>query len=225
MLRFSSFLLAAALSCGAVLMTDSTANAQRRGGGGGRGGGGYHSSGGHYSGGGHYYGGGGHYYGGYGGYHHSGFYVRPGYYGSGRYSNYYSPGVYTEDEPYYGGEYAEEEPVPAETVVPATPADGSVTRLSVILPQSRGTLWIDGLKIDSPTQTQNVEFPSETAGAMYPHKVVATIERDGRMVTEERQVNISGGKTSVVDFTRSVQSTSNAPRSKVPPPPKPDSDR
>jgi len=212
MSRFSSFLLTAVLSCGAVLLTDNAALAQHRGGG--HGGGGSH----HSSGGGHHYGGGGHYYGhshGYYSHPYNGYYYRsPGFYGYRRYSNYYVPGTstYIEDEPYYVPDYAEEATVPD-----VAAEDASPTRLTVVLPESRGTLWIDGLKIDSPSQSQSVEFPDEGTGRMYPHKVIATFDRDGKTVTEQRQVRISGGKSSVVDFTRSVESTS-----KVPPAPAPE---
>lgn len=237
MFRISSFLLTAVLSSSLVLVTYGTAGAQFRGGGGNRSGGHYSGGGGqHYRSGGQNYSGGGlqfsiggyprggSYFGGsgyYGGRHYgSGYpgqsvyrssgYYSPSYSGSGRYSNYYAPSypsvVQSYQAPTYTPEYAEV--APASYVAPAV---SSPTRIEVILPDPQAITWIDGLKIDNPSRTQGIEFPSETAGKTYPHQLKAQFLRDGKLVTEERQIQVAGGSKTVVDFTRKEDSATKAP--------------
>jgi uncharacterized protein (TIGR03000 family) len=200
MQRITSFVLAAALSCGFLLATADSANAQRRGSRGG-------SRGGYYSGGGYH---GGSYYG--HGYYRDGYYrpgvflgfgVYPGYYGYRSYpygTYYYDEPYYSEAPPVVSGDYEQAEP-PARSI---QPAESGETQLQVIVPDEQAQLWLDGLRMSSTGATRNFGFPDEGPGQTYMHKLTVSWMRDGKPITQEREVQVPGGKLAVIDFTRSA---------------------
>jgi uncharacterized protein (TIGR03000 family) len=214
MSRFTTFLAAALLSCGLVLAADNVVSAQHHGGGGHHSGGGYRGGGGHYSGsGGRYYGG---YHSGYhDGYHHNnGFWYGSGlflggypYYGSywGGYPSYYDGGSYyypeTVIEPSYSESYYES-PAPMPYSEEQVLGNNPVTSIRVIKPAANAAIWMDGRRSDSSTDTHIFEFSDEPAGKMVTHTVKVGWMRDGKPVTEERKVQVGGGQSMVVDFTR-----------------------
>jgi uncharacterized protein (TIGR03000 family) len=198
MLRITSFLAAAVVT--GVLATGQPASARGSGhGGGGHGGGGH----GGVSHGGVSHGGVSH--GGHGGY---------GYYGSGIYlggylgspysrSYYYDPGYVVPSAPsvvVMPGSYEESEP--ALRTVPSAPSASSETEVRVILPEAGAQVWIDGLKSSGTDAMRVFGFPDEMQGKQYMHKVQVTMSRDGKMVSEEKEVRVTGGQSVIVNFAR-----------------------
>jgi uncharacterized protein (TIGR03000 family) len=88
-------------------------------------------------------------------------------------------------------------PVPS-SVVPAS----SETEVRVLLPDAGAQVWIDGLKSSGTDATRFFGFPDETPGKHYLHKITVTLPRDGKMVTEEREVRVGGGGRVMVDFRK-----------------------
>jgi uncharacterized protein (TIGR03000 family) len=150
--------------------------------------------------------------------------VFPGYgyrsyypYGGG-YGSYY-------DEPYYvtPPEVADQYEPPT-VVVPgaeeaAEPAASSETMIRIMVPDPGARVWIDDLKMSSTGPSRVIGFPDEQPGKAYVHKLVVTWMRDGQQVKEEREVKITGGKTTVVDFRRPATKPSQTQPSTMPPVP------
>jgi uncharacterized protein (TIGR03000 family) len=138
-----------------------------------------------------------------------------GYPFSGYRSNYYAPGYYP-DHPDVE-RYVE----PPETVYPeesepapvyVEPQERSAeTRLHVILPDPDGTVWVDGEQSSLTGESRMYGFPEESGDRMYVHRVKAAFNRDGKLVTEERQVRVRGNATAVVDFTRPADPAAEVP--------------
>jgi uncharacterized protein (TIGR03000 family) len=225
MIRITSYVLAA------VLMTGGSVSA-RPPGGGGHGGGGH--SGGHS---GSYHGGsyrGGSYYGGSyrgGSYNHG--YYRPGisigvFPGSG-YRSYYpyggGYGSYDDQPSYIAPPVVVDQYEPPTVVVPgaeeaAEPAASSETMLRIMVPDPGAQVWVDDLRMSSTGASRVIGFPDEQPGKAYMHKLVVTWMRDGQEAKEEREVRITGGKTTVVDFTRPATKQPEAQPSTIPPVPR-----
>jgi len=222
MIRITSYVLAA------VLLTGGSLSA-RPPGGGGHGGG----RGGSYRGGSSY---GGSYHGGY--YNHGG-YFRPGIsigvfpsvgyrsyypYGGG-YGSYYNEPYYS-SEPYYASPpVVADQYEPPAVAVPgaeeaAEPAPSSDTRIRIMVPDPGAQVWVDDLKLSSTGPSRVIGFPDEQPGKAYTHRVAMTGMRDGREVKEVREVRVTGGQTTVVDFGRTAAQPSQAQPSTVPPLPR-----
>jgi len=234
MTRASSWLLAGLLGVGGLLAADTPAQAQR--GGFGRGGYGGFSSGGmgrsyggfglgignygnygygNYGGIGNYGGYGLNRYGGYGlgNYGYGSGYYNPGYYGgTGYYSgygpNYYSGGTYGAPSYDYAAppvDYGAAQPQPQQAV-PQNRA-----QIHVILPDPEAQVWFDGRKTNATGPTRDFTTPDLDPGADYHYTITAALrQQDGRVVTQERQVNVRAGRDVVVDFTRSTGGSTGA---------------
>ena len=223
MLHRSTLLLAVAVS--GMLVATETANAQR--GRGGRGGvsigigtGGY---GGYNRG----------YYGGYGGYNN---YSSPGISvgigpvrigtGYGGYSGYRSSSYYyPSGSSYYpsSGSYYSS---PSVTYSQPSIVQGSSeeaesftrgdTRVQVILPDPNAEVWFDGFRSEATGEVRSYGFPDDPHGQTRTHKFTAKFMRDGRMVTETREVKVTGGSSATVDFTKPGKNLPETPREENP---------
>src|SRR5262249_53679157 len=77
-----------------------------------------------------------------------------------------------------------------------------VASIRVLKPTADATIWMDGRKSESSTDTHIFEFSNEPAGKMVTHTIKLGWIRDGKPVTDERQVKVEGGQSVTVDFTR-----------------------
>jgi uncharacterized protein (TIGR03000 family) len=202
MLRISCFAIAAALACGPLA---DSARAKPPGGGGN-----HHSGGGNHSGGGHHSG--------HDGHHHSSVII-----GIGGFPRYFGYGSYYGGPGYYSGRSYYYDPEPPPVVLPsgyeqpppvtAEPEPSSDTEIRVLLPTGQAQVWVDGLRSSSTEAVRLFGFPNERPGKSYLHKITVSWMREGKPVTQEREVQVTGGKTTVVDF--------RARADRLPPPPTP----
>jgi len=203
-----------------LAMSTSFALARGRGGSGHAGGGhaAVHSSGhaggnyGHGYGGRGYYGGGGYYgrgyYGGYGGFglgYGLGYGFGWGYpsygYGYGNYGypygssdGYYAPNAY----PGYGNYYGSAPALPSSQMTAAA----APVRLDVIVPDAQAQVWLNGQLIQGTgTERDFVSSPVET-GYNYTYKLRAAWKENGQPVNVERDVQVTPGITTFVDFSQ-----------------------
>jgi uncharacterized protein (TIGR03000 family) len=189
--------------------------AQRGGGGGGRGGGGGHGgghSGGHSGGGGH---GGGHSGGSFhSGSHHSGnfnhgnfrfyggfYYPFYGYglYGYGRYgAGYGGYGAgYGYNSYYYDPNYYPV-PYPPDNGPLVSGAPGNEAQIVVTLPDPDGEVWFDGRKTRQNGAMRT--FVSPPLDGKYSYQISAAWHAGGKLITQERMVNVAPGARVAVDF-------------------------
>ena len=153
-----------------------------------------HGHGGHFGGHSHF-GGHGHF-----GYGHSygHYHARPYYYYP---FNYYRPyGVYPYG--YYGdGDYYSDlQPRRQYTVSrPAT----DVARVEVRMPDSNGTVWIQGKQMSSKGAVRRFTSPTLDSATEYVYTVRAEWNDNGRPVTDQRKVAVRADSSAVVDFGRS----------------------
>jgi uncharacterized protein (TIGR03000 family) len=153
----------------------------------------------------------------------SGFY--PSYYGLGVYPGYYGVGLYpglayrdysytpatttytfSNNSSTYYPSYRSA--APAQTEVPRDTATyaQSRARISVFLPDADAQLAFDGHQTSMTGQRRLFQTPEFENGTTHAYTLTATFKRDGREVTESRQVTAVPGSTSIVDFTRPVES-------------------
>jgi uncharacterized protein (TIGR03000 family) len=86
------------------------------------------------------------------------------------------------------------------TVLPPPKSNQGV--VAIKLPTTAAVVWIDGHKIDSGLSATRVyTTPDLEPGHDYGYTVKAQWVRRGSNVTQERQVSVAAGKTTVVDFT------------------------
>ncbi len=194
----------------AALSGAPTAWGQHGGGGhsgGGHFGGGGHSGGGHYCGGGHY--GGGHFGGGHysGGGHYGyglGLHLGTGHhYGSPYYYNVYPTYPYR----YYGGYYGDGYIQPRGVYTVSRPLV-DVASIEVRLPDDQGRVWMQGQKMSSAGATRRFQSPALDPSRTYAYTISAAWYEDGRLVTQERKVDIRANSAVVVDFTRAEEPAS-----------------
>jgi len=81
---------------------------------------------------------------------------------------------------------------------PAAPTNVATVR--VILPDSQATVWVDGSRTSSTGAVRVYQTPELSTGGTYTIK--ASWMTEGREVTNERNVTVAAGQTSVVDFNQ-----------------------
>lgn len=107
------------------------------------------------------------------------------------------------------------QPVPAPAVAstptptPTWQAAQAKGSIDVRLPDPQGEVWVDGQKVGGGGTVRT--YRDVAAGdAAHIYKVTAAWHDRGRLVTEERVVDLSAGGTTSVDFTRPEQTASKA---------------
>lgn len=166
----------------------------------------------------------------------SGYYGRgyssysPGYYSS---SSYYAPGYYSSSPSYYSsspsyyssspGSYSSgyyEAPYASDTQMAPeyyeaepgqTQPSSTATQVRVIKPDPSAVLKFDGVEVQGNTSEHVFEYSNEPAGKSYKHTVMAQWNRGGKMVTETRTVQVPGGTTKTVNFTKPENQAEKTP--------------
>jgi uncharacterized protein (TIGR03000 family) len=93
-----------------------------------------------------------------------------------------------------------------------TRTDGKTESLDVPV-----SVWFDGRKTNATGPTRDFLTPDLEPGSDYHYTITAALrQQDGRVVTQERQVNVRAGSDVVVDFTRSTGATGNVPAGTAP---------
>ncbi len=223
----SKYFLNCALVVAACLLLGVGANPAAAGHGGGGGGGGGHGGGGGGHGG---YGGGGYGHGGYGGgygyggrgYGYGGGFYGGGFYGGGLfygdymlgggYPGYFAPYAYPYAAPSYypaplsyGDPYSariSSYPPIASNSAYYPPIAASNATIRVVLPDPQATVLFDGRKTTSTGAERYYDTPALTPGGSYEYQVQVSWMQDGKLVSDQRSVAVTPGKTTDVVFSR-----------------------
>jgi len=167
--------------------------------------------------------GGGYGYGAYGGLGYGGY--RPGYYGSGYYGSgyygnnyYYGSPSYSYAEPYYAGpgyyyNDAVTQAVPADARQ-SFYADPNAAMITVRVPDPNAQVWFN----DAPTTQRGTERMFHTPGLQQAgsYTIRARWMDNGRMVDQQRQVQVQPGQNVTVDFQANANPSGNL-QTPVPP--------
>jgi uncharacterized protein (TIGR03000 family) len=81
----------------------------------------------------------------------------------------------------------------------ALPANAGGIQIRV--PDRFAQVEFNGVKVSSVGTSRNYVTPDLPEGKPVSYTVTATFKRDGRSVTQEQQVNVGPGKTTIVDFS------------------------
>src|SRR5262249_25878522 len=84
----------------------------------------------------------------------------------------------------------------------APPANAAVIQVQV--PNDATQVQIDGVRTTSLGTTRFYATPELATDKTFTYTITATFERNGQPVPEERRVEVTAGKTSVVNFNRPV---------------------
>jgi uncharacterized protein (TIGR03000 family) len=132
----------------------------------------------------------------------------PGYYSSPSYS--YSSGYYSpSSSPSYSSPSYSSPSVGGGDYEEAESRTGGYTEVRVVLPDPNAEVWFDGLMSDVSGQVRHFGFPQDRPGESKTHRFTARFMRDGRTVTETREVDVKGGTRTVVDFTKPAEKSSD----------------
>jgi uncharacterized protein (TIGR03000 family) len=133
----------------------------------------------------------------YGGYPYGfdGYYDAPGYAGApGYYAANSSPAAMT--YPILPAGY-NPEAAPAALGLPSNRA-----RVQVVLPDPEASVLFDGNKTSSLGRVRLFDPPELQPGVVYTYKITATWMQGGQPVTDVRNVSVTGGQVTLVNFTR-----------------------
>lgn len=187
-----------------------------------------HGHGGHGHGG-HGYGG--HGYGHYGGHSHFGGHSHWGFgglhYHGGHYhgwpSYYYYRPYYVYPYGYYGSDgYYSNVERRREYIVSRPVID--VAKVEVRLPESQGKIWVQGKQMSATGAVRRFNSPTLDPSKKYVYTIKAEWYENGRLMSDERKVDVQANSLAVVDFnqqTENVRISSAAPSGDIPPPRRP----
>jgi uncharacterized protein (TIGR03000 family) len=145
------------------------------------------------------------------------YYTNPGYYGS--YPTYYDsyPADYFGNDDYYAGDAR----LPQQYVVSRPVMD--IARLEVRLPDPQATIWVEGKEIASSGAVRQFKSPQLDPAHEYTYTVKAEWHADGKIISDERSINVRPNDQFVVDFTKPAPIAADAGGPALPdlPPPQP----
>jgi len=95
----------------------------------------------------------------------------------------------------------EQTPIPVDTT-PAPAVNMAVATVKLVLPEANATVWFDGQTIAGTGLQRQFNTPLLESGYHYTYTVKGSWMQDGERITVERQVQVSPGETTLVDFTR-----------------------
>src|SRR3954452_7773851 len=121
------------------------------------------------------------------------------YYGYPTYYNYPND-YFANGNDYYDGSVEVAASPPREYVV-SRPV-GDVARLEIRLPDPQATIWVQGKEIPSSGAVRQFKSPPLDPSHQYTYSVRCEWNNNGKVVSEEREVNVEPNGRSVVDFTR-----------------------
>ncbi|HEX5472320.1 MAG TPA: TIGR03000 domain-containing protein [Lacipirellulaceae bacterium] len=122
----------------------------------------------------------------------------------------------------YDDDYDAEVIPPQEYVVSRPVSD--IARLEVSLPDPHATIWVEGKEIASVGTERQFKSPQLDPNQQYTYTIKAEWHTDGKLVTDERKVNVRANSFAVVDFNKPSQAASdvNGPvMPQLPPPQQP----
>jgi uncharacterized protein (TIGR03000 family) len=79
---------------------------------------------------------------------------------------------------------------------------GDVARLEIRLPDPQATIFVQGREIPSSGAVRQFKSPPLDPAHQYAYSVRCDWNANGKVVSEERQVNVEANGQSVVDFTQ-----------------------
>lgn len=109
-----------------------------------------------------------------------------------------TPGTVVTSPPAVSAESTPAPPAPAESP-PALPNAASI---DVRLPDPNAQILVDGQPTKARGRSRTLVSPELTPGKVYVYKLTATWNQDGQRMSDERTVEVTAGKTTVVDFTQ-----------------------
>ncbi len=133
----------------------------------------------------------------------------------------YPAAYYGYPSSYYANDYYSDDAPPQQYVVSRPVLD--IARLEVRLPDPQGTIWVEGKEIASTGVVRRFSSPQLDPLQQYNYTVKAEWHDNGKLVTDERKVNVRANASAVVDFNQPSQATPDAQRPALPelPPPQP----
>ncbi len=196
MKSFISFLGAALLGTGVVMMSAQPVLAQKGGYQGGRGNFGWQPGGGYYwqspspnR-----------------GYYDRGYYDR-GYYNRGYDNRGYDRGYYYDRWYYYPGYSFYYSPGYDNGYWDSNYVDTRTAKIEVRLPNPNGEVWFDGQKTRQTGMTRTFTSPPLEPGRSFNYQVSAAWHSQGQLMTEERTATVRAGSHVIVDFTKPAPGT------------------
>jgi len=128
------------------------------------------------------------------------------YYGYPTYSYSYPSDYFANGSDYYAGNDYYEGSVdvdasPTRAYVVSRPV-GDVARLEIRLPDPQATIWGQGKEIPSSGAVRQFKSPPLDPSHQYTYSIRCEWNNNGKVVSEEREVNVEPNGQSVVDFTR-----------------------
>lgn len=75
-------------------------------------------------------------------------------------------------------------------------------QVQVLLPDPDALVWFDGTKTSSTGSRRLFDPPALQPGVIYTYRVAASWTQNGKVVTDIRVASVTGGRTTVIDFTR-----------------------
>jgi uncharacterized protein (TIGR03000 family) len=100
----------------------------------------------------------------------------------------------------YFAPYIPEDPNLAPPTAPP-PASGTA-QIQVLLPDADGEVWFDGRKTRQLGNTRLFATPQLEPGKAYSYQVSAAWHQNGKLVGDERTIEVAAGRTVIVDFSR-----------------------
>jgi len=93
---------------------------------------------------------------------------------------------------------------------------GNSGRIEVVVPDPNAEVTFNGVRTSTMGQVRTLNTPPLDPNYSYSYKVQATWNEDGKTVGDVRTVEVSPGRTTVVDFTRpAAGEPSSAPAPRV----------
>lgn len=87
---------------------------------------------------------------------------------------------------------------------PEQPAQqtGSAAYIRILVPDPQAAVWIDSHETSSRGASRLYETPPLPMGSTHKYKVSALWQRSGKTTTVEKDIEVTAGQTTTVDFTQ-----------------------
>jgi uncharacterized protein (TIGR03000 family) len=88
---------------------------------------------------------------------------------------------------------------------PVAPPASGTAQIQVLLPDADGEVWFDGRKTRQLGNTRLFATPQLEPGKTYSYQISAAWHQNGKLVGDERTIEVAPGRTVVVDFSRPAE--------------------
>ena len=118
--------------------------------------------------------------------------------------------------------------LPFDDLKASAPREYSVSRpvpntagVEIRLPDPDATIWVEGKEIASSGTVRQFHSPPLEASRQFTYTIKAEWHDNGKLVSDQRKVNVESNRQTVVDFTQPLPSATNTDTTELPtlPPP------